>query len=207
MAHPVLLANVLAPYVAWGVGNDIQLSLPYSMLATLMVGVMERPFVTWAGFDRRAMLLSLRANILSWLFGATLVYFSIVVLNDRRGSIFLVMYAIAVPFSIAVEGGYLARMRRRARVKMNWWPIIAGNCMSGIILILVTGFGLENGDRMQVTRAPLVLWLEDHKALLYRSVLGVCAAGFLVILAVPDGLRSRKPPQPAGEPANVVETE
>jgi hypothetical protein len=181
----MVLANVMAPYVAWGVGDDMALSLPWSMLATLLAGVIERPFVRWAGCGRKTLLFALRANILSWAVGAGIVYFSLFASNFRSAEILYVMIILAIPFSVAIEGTYLAPESKMCGSRLRWLPIVLGNIISGSILAGIASFGLRAGDKLQTARSPLVSFLQDHTGYLYGTVLCACIVCFLAILLVP----------------------
>ncbi len=48
------------------------------------------------------------------------------------------MYFLAIPLSIAIEGGYLSAIsKQNHQTKMKWTPIIAGNFISGLLLIAI----------------------------------------------------------------------
>ncbi len=190
MLQSPLIANVLAPYVAWGVGNDMALSLPYSMLATLLAAFIERPFAKAAGFERRALVYSIRANILSWMIGVLLVY----IIAFRAYWFFFAMYSLAIPFSIFIEGGYLALVKRRSQSRLVWKPILIGNILSGFILMAILVTGLETGDALRRKGSSLVLFLSENKELMNTTVLYLCATLFLLILLVPVRLRCENQP-------------
>ncbi len=149
----VLLANVLAPYVAWGVGDDCEISLPFSMLTTLYAAFIEWPFTTHAGFDRLALLSSIRANILSWFLGLIAAGTLLTVAN---GSLFFVVVFFAIPLSIVVEGGCFSRIKRLNDSKFHWTPIVIGNIVSGVVLLVIKIVGFEWGFQLQMKGASSV---------------------------------------------------
>ena len=176
MLPTLLLANVLAPYVAWGVGNDAGLSLAFSMLATTFAAVVERPFYKAAGIGRNSFRHSMQANVLSWLVGLTIAYVS---LMCRLDAIFFLMCIIAVPFSIAIEGCYLSSLSKFSkRVNLKWSRIVGGNVLSGLLLFGIRIVGFECGDRMQRAGSPLVLFLAQNKEIIHWSVGAGCVLLF-----------------------------
>lgn len=173
-----LLANVMAPYVAWGVGGDQQISVPFSMLATLLAAVLERPFTQWAGIRKQALLYSIRANILSWFVGLLLAW-SLIYL-DKMGSLYYGLLFLAVPFSVFIEGTYLTCLGLCQSFK--WRPIILGNVFSGLVLWGVLVVGLEWGDRLQLAWSPVVTILRSWRPFMSATVLYGCLAIFLVAM-------------------------
>jgi len=119
------------PYIAWGAGEDSQISLPYSMLATLLAAFIERPFIRAAGFRHNALLFSIRANIWSWLIGTMLAYAFLLIGPFHEG--FFALHVLAVPFSIAVgrsanclriirkQKRKRKRKRKRGQVQLGLW--------------------------------------------------------------------------------------
>lgn len=180
-ADASLLANVLAPYVAWGIGGDESLSFPYSMMATLLAAFVERPFTKWSGVEWSPLRYSIRANIVSWMVGVLIVYL-LVLLNAM--SFFFGMYALAIPFSVAIEGFYLQRVHANASTHGShspflWTPILIGNVVSGLLLLIVLFVGLEAGDWLQMRGDPIVTQLVRYKAESNVFVLTICSLVFL----------------------------
>lgn len=173
MSPTLILANVLAPYVAWGVGDDAGLSLPFSMLATTLAATVERPFYKAAGIGTSSFRFSMQANILSWFIGLIIAYAS---LMSRLEAIFFLMYFLAIPFSIAIEGGYLSSISKHTKLK--WTPIIAGNVVSGLLLFAILFIGFESGDRMQRSGSSLALFLTQYREIIYWSVAVGCVLLF-----------------------------
>jgi hypothetical protein len=177
-----ILANVLAPYVAWGVGDDLVLSLPYSMLATLLAAVIERPFARFAGIEYRTLLYIMRANILSWMIGLLLAYGS---LFGRIEFLLVLTFLLAVPLSITIEGKYLASVQSAYHARLKWMPIIVGNILSGMFLVCIQYAGMELADRLQRSGSLFVQFLREHSTLSSAVLLIGCAAIFLSILLAP----------------------
>jgi hypothetical protein len=176
MTPTLILANVLAPYVAWGVGDDAGLSLPFSMLATTLAALVERPFYKAAGIGRSSLRYSMQANILSWFVGLTIAYVS---LMSRLEAIFFLMYFLAIPFSIVIEGGYLSAVSKTTnQPKLKWAPIMVGNIVSGLLLFAIIFVGFESGDRMQRTGSSLVLFLKQNREIIHWSVAVGCVLLF-----------------------------
>lgn len=179
----ILLANFMAPYVAWGIGGDSDISLPFSMLATLLAAFLERPFTRWAGFQDYALIYSIRANILSWALGVLIVYASIPL--DPRGFVFDNLVMLAIPFSIAVEGSYLSFAKRRQGDRLHWTPVVIGNIFSGLLLGFLSPIGSEWGLRLQIARAPIIDFLGRYQLAISNTVLYFCIATFIVVMFVP----------------------
>ncbi|MEM7783631.1 MAG: hypothetical protein AAF623_09785 [Planctomycetota bacterium] len=176
MSSLIILANVRAPYVAWGVGDDADLSLPFSMLATTFAAIVERPFYVAAGINTKSFRQSMRANILSWLIGVTIAYVSLIL---RMEFVFLLMYFLAIPFSIAIEGSYLNFVSRSIKdAKLDWFPIFVGNVFSGLLLLGIRSVGLEAGDYLQRSGSRLVLFLMQNKETIQWGVGIGCAVLF-----------------------------
>lgn len=184
MDRMALLANVMAPYVGWGIGEDTQLSLPYSMMATLLAALVERPFLTMAGFRRLALIYSIRANILSWAGGVGIVF----LFGTSTPGVFVLMLYLAVPFSLAIEGAFLWQIQQKSRARFDLAPFIAGNIISGVLLLVVQAAGYEIGDRMQLRHGRLIVYLTDIRPALCNAVLILCVFLFSLFLLVPDRL-------------------
>lgn len=182
------MANVLAPYVAWGVGSDTEISLTFSMLATLLAAFIERPFTTHAGFDRLALLYSIRANILSWFLGLIAASASLMVGN---GSLFLMVATIAVPLSIIIEGSYLSRIKRFNDSQFHWTPIVIGNIVSGIVLLVIKIVGFEWGFHLQMHSANLIMFFREARPLVTSLVYYACITVFLLTVFIPTSFWKR----------------
>ncbi len=178
MTPTPILANVLAPYVAWGVGDDGGLSLPFSMLATTLAAMIERPFYKAAGITSSSLRYSMQANILSWFVGLAIAYVS---LMSRLEAIFFLMYFLAIPFSIMIEGWYLSLISKKTnRANLQWAPIVAGNVVSGLLLFAIIFVGFESGDRMQRSGSSLVLFLTQNREIMHWCVGIGCVVLFCV---------------------------
>ncbi len=182
MLNQIMFANVLAPYVAWGVGNDLELSLPYSMLATLLAAFVERPFARRAGIENCTLLYIMRANIVSWMIGLVLAFAS---LFSGIELLFMLTYLLAVPLSVMIEGKYLASVQHVYHARLKWTPIILGNMLSGTVLIAVQFSGMKLGDQLQRSGSPLVQYLREHASMSSFVLLLGCVAIFLLVLLVP----------------------
>lgn len=175
MTPPLIFANVMAPYVAWGVGDDAGLSLPFSMLATTFAAMVERPFYRSAGIHL-SFRYSMQANVLSWFVGLLLAYGSMIM---GLQAFFYLMCFLAVPFSILIEGRYLSSIAHKTnRTKLKWGPVIAGNVLSGILLFGITVFGFEYGDRMQRAGSSLIWMLRQNKPMIHWGVAIGCVLLF-----------------------------
>jgi len=146
------VASVMAPYVAWGVGSDMGLSLPFSIYATVLAGLIEYPLVKRSGWTHRPLLFVLQANLVSWAVGCVLVHY-----------LFFIIIFLAIPFSILIEGAYLYLHSRRLSLPFPWLAIVIGNVLSGLLLLVIKVIGIETGDAWQIIRHPLVVFLQQHK--------------------------------------------
>lgn len=176
------MANVMAPYVGWGIGNDTQLSLPYSMMATLLAALVERPFLTMAGFSRLAVVYSIRANILSWAAGVAIV----LSVGIRIPEVFLLMLYSAVPFSIAIEGAYLYSIQKHNGARFDLAPVVAGNIISGVLLLVILNAGYEIGAHLQMGHGRLIVYLTDNRQAVCSTALLLCVFLFPMFLLMPD---------------------
>ncbi len=171
MSMPV--ANVLAPYVAWGVGSDMGLSLPFSIYATVLAGLIEYPLVKRSGWTHRPLLFVLQANLVSWAVGCFLVHY-----------LFFIIIFLAIPFSILIEGGYLYLHSRRLSLPFPWLAIIIGNVLSGLLLLVIKEIGIETGDAWQIIRHPVVVFLQRHKEFNEELLTNIAWTLVIVIVVV-----------------------
>lgn len=156
----------------WGFGDDALLSLPFSMLATALAASIERPYVKRAGLERSSYWLSMRANILSWLIGTLIAQLDVFL---------LLVYFLAIPFSILIEGGYLWLVARKtAKPKFRWKPIVFGNLLSAVLLFATVLIGVNWGDHLRRTGSTFVWDLSRSKEAIYFGVLCFCSVWFLV---------------------------
>lgn len=174
----VLLANVLAPNVAWGIGDDNEISLPFSMLATLLAALLERRFARAAGLKQHALLYSVRVNILSWLLGLSFAYALIEL--ARRGTLFFGLVFAAIPFSIAIEGAFLSFVCRLNSTQLAWKPIVFDNILCGLVLLGVKLVGFECGFNLQESGLELIYVLRANRLLMSSTVMYLCIAIFLL---------------------------
>lgn len=174
-----MVANIMAAYVAWGVGDDLSMSLPFSMVATLLAACIERPFATAAGIKTQTFRRIFQANILSWFVGVAIVFAG---MFSGYVSVFILMAVLAVPFSIAVEGTYLSKIAHQSGTKLRWPPIIYGNIISGVILYALVFFGLELAEGLRQSGSPITPFLEQRRIYIYATTLIVCSGLFLKFL-------------------------
>lgn len=124
----VAFANSISPYV-WFWPGIVTITVIYAFPATLLAAFIERPFLTLAGFEQRALVLSLRANFLSTIVGILFVPFGEPLLYGL-GPIWCV---IAFVISCVVEIIYLRRFNRGLLKRY----IIIGNAVSsGLLMVL-----------------------------------------------------------------------
>jgi fucose 4-O-acetylase-like acetyltransferase len=148
-ASGVAYADAISPYAFFwsGVGtiNPI-LAFPASLLAAFV----ERPFLTAAGLEGRALVLSLRANFLSAIVGIVLIPVAIPALYVLGPF----WYLAAFVTSVVVEGEYLRRFDARLGLPVAF--------VSSVLLLgiepaaTVIDANYEAADQLM---APHGLWL------------------------------------------------
>jgi hypothetical protein len=188
------------PYIVWGAGEDSQISLPYSMMATLLAAFIERPFIRSAGFRQNALLFSIRANIWSWLFGTTLAYAFLLIGPFHEG--FFALHLLAVPISIAVEGVYLFAVAKRNECSLRWRPLVWCNIVSGIVCETQVVVGQVWGKYLQNRGAEVITWLREYRELTSFGVLFFCLAIFILVFFYPSDQPLKNPDWPMNSPAD-----
>jgi hypothetical protein len=125
------LANALANwlYVWPGV---VSIDPIFGLLPTVLVALIERPFVSLAGVDKQPLLRSIRANLLSLLAGFPVACY---VWSVESSQGMLVLTVVAVTITIVVEIAYLRSVMRKESRKLRWWWIVLGNVVSNLVLI------------------------------------------------------------------------
>lgn len=132
---PLILFCLAGPLWA-NAGTPIFLSTsPLAMaVVTPMIAVLERPFASWAGVQKRAYLHCLIANLISTVFG----FFG---LWEWYGSSFadsmLFSLGMALTLSIVSEGLYY---RLIVRKPIRWLAVVLGNVASLIPLIILSNY-------------------------------------------------------------------
>ena len=189
------------PYIAWGTEISM-ISLPYSMLATLLAAFIERPFIRSAGFRQNALLFSIRANIWSWLFGTTLAY-AFLLIGPINELFFAVLILLAVPLSIAVEGVYLRGVAKRNAFSLSWRPLVWGNIVSGIICQTQVAVGQAWGNYLQNRGAAVITWLREYRELTSFGVLFFCLAIFILVFFYPAVEPKKNPDVPTHSPTDA----
>lgn len=146
--EPVLLPGL---FQLWGL-----VTIP----VTILIAVIERPFVTQAGVTTQALFHSFCANVLSAIAGFALLFVIPDVNPDTFGWLILGAFAL----SIAIEGIYyqvLPQMRSR---RIKWGMVALGNVASGCFLfsvtLIITGVGKESprtGRRLAAYQKELIV--------------------------------------------------
>ncbi|MHB1037468.1 MAG: hypothetical protein ACYC35_18825 [Pirellulales bacterium] len=165
-------ANSIAPYV-WFWPGIVSITLVYAFPASVLAAFLERPFLTAAGLNRRALVLSLRANFVSAVVGILLVPVG-----------YPALYAIgplwclaAFGVSCAVELAYL----RRFFPRLAWGWVVGGNAVSSIVLMALPPITLAIKEHY----ARLAWSLEPHETWLNCVCLVGSLALFLTSFACP----------------------
>jgi hypothetical protein len=189
------------PYIAWGTEISV-ISLPYSMLATLLSAFIERPFVRSAGFRQNALLFSIRANVWSWLVGTTLAY-AFLLSGPIHQLFFVALHLLAVPLSIAVEAVFLNAVSKRNEFSLSWRPLVWGNIVSGIVCQTQVAVGQAWGNYLQDRSAEVITWLRAYRELTSFGVLFFCLAIFILVFFDPAVEPKKNPDVPAHRPTDA----
>jgi hypothetical protein len=125
------LANSLASWV-WIWPGVVSIEPFFGLLPTVLVSFIERPFVTRAGIDKRPLLRSIQANLLSLLAGIPVAVF-VWASDSMQGLALLAVVAVAV--TIVVEIAYFRSVMRRDQRQLRWSWIVYGNIVSNLVLV------------------------------------------------------------------------
>ncbi len=189
------------PYIAWGTEISM-ISLPYSMLATLLAAFIERSFIRSAGFRQNALLFSIRANIWSWLVGTTLAY-AFLLIGPINELFFVALHLLAVPLSIAVEAVFLNAVAKRNELSLRWRPLVWGNRVSGIVCQTQVAVGQAWGNYLQNRGAEVITWLRAYRELTSFGVLFFCLAVFILAFVYPAVEPKKNPDVPTHSPTDA----
>lgn len=190
-----LFANSLAPAMLFMPGPLVPAALGLAIPASVLAAFIERPFFTAAGVHTHPLRYALRANLYSLLVGFLTFPGSLLAIT--------IMGYCWTPFGIAisvlVERWYLRRAGFR---ELDVLPIIVGNCVSTLTLIVLPSVSLE-----VIRIRPSVLWEYEpyFGPMWWVAVVGGCFV-FLVCLiprknrspgsqALPGNLRDEAPPR------------
>lgn len=191
----VLCANSLSPYV-WFLPGMAAVSLVYAFPASLLVAVLERPFLSAAGIRRRPLALSLQANFVSTLAGILLLPIAFPAIY----TIGILWCLVAVGVSCVVEIWYLRRFSHQP-FRAAW--IVAGNSLSSFALLLVP---LVAQAAKQCD--PGLVWsLAPYSSPLAIGSLAVSLAVFLASFAWPVGRGAQEAPHRADDSTGANENE
>jgi hypothetical protein len=144
----VAYADSISPYV-WFWPGIVSITLIYAFPASLLAAFVERPFITWAGFKQRALVLSLRANFLSTVVGILFIPLGEPLLY-ALGPLWCV---IAFVISCLVEVVYLRRFNRN----LLKGHIVVGNTVSSGLLMILPPIAV-----VVRTKCPLLAQLTEH---------------------------------------------
>jgi len=175
----VALADSLSPYV-WFWPGIVTITVVYAFPASLLAAFIERPFLTWAGFEQRALVLSLRANFLSTIVGILFVPFGGPLLYGL-GPIWCV---IAFVISCVVELLYLRRFNRGLLKRY----IIIGNVVSSGLLMVLPPIAVT----LRMNYYFLARAMEPHEVWLGWTAALVSLAFFWASFAFPVRLQVLK---------------
>ena len=134
------LANTTIPVLFGAMpGDDF---VAWTVLATMLVAVIERPFVTKAGVAKRALLHSTVANLLSMLLAPLGIVATAVLPDYGRWSYGDVAFGVTtlggLAISIASEFAYYRLITRRGPTKARLAWVALGNAIS--LAVIVAGY-------------------------------------------------------------------
>jgi hypothetical protein len=173
-------ANSISPYI-WFWPGVVSIYLPYAFPASLLAAFIERPFLTAGGIDRRALVISLRANFLSAVIGLLLFPIGEPALYVI-GPLWCLM---AFGISCIVEIVYVLRFSEEFR----WGWAVGGNAASSFLLMIIPPLTLALKQGY-----PKLAWsLKTYEMSMMWWALGLSVGVFLLsfVWPVPRGnLRS-----------------
>lgn len=183
-------ANSMAMWV-WVLPGMISFDPILGFLPTIMVAFIERPFVSLAGLDKRPLIRSIRANLLSLLAGLVLIPMLDYVYYIPYG-VWLIM-GVAITITFIVELLYFSSVFQKESKKFRWWWIVVGNILSNSVLIGVA-FSIAKVN----AKYPRI----GFELLPYHRILGVIylivsLGALLAILLEPVFWKQRNPQQNA----------
>jgi hypothetical protein len=152
----VARADSISPYVFFWPGV-ISIMLVYAFPASVLAAFLERPFLTAAGINHRALILSLRANFLSAVVGILLIPVGFFAIFAFQIGLLWCLFSFAV--SCTVEIAYLRRFPDR----LAWGWVIAGNAFSSVVLMLLPPIAMvikQNYYRLAWSLEPHETWLK-----------------------------------------------
>ena len=160
-------ANSLSPYVYFWPGV-IYIMLPYAFPASVLAAFLERPFLTAAGLEYRALVLSLRANFVSTIVGILLVPVGYPLLEMTGPLWCLVAFCI----SCFVEIFYLRRFSHQ-QLTRGW--VVIGNAISSVVLMILPPVALA----IKQVHPELAWRIEPHEETLMWTTLGISLVVFI----------------------------
>ncbi len=125
------LANSLASWVRIWPGV-VSIDSLFGLLPTVLVSFVERPFVSRAGVEKRPLLRSIRANLLSLLAGIPIAAF-VWGVESELGLVALAVVSVAV--TIVVETAYFRSVLCKESKELRWAWIVVGNFVSNLVLV------------------------------------------------------------------------
>lgn len=168
----VACANSISPYV-WFWPGVVSIYFPYAFPASLLAAFVERPFLTAGGIDRRALVVSLRANFLSAVIG--LLLFPI---GEPTFYVIGPLWCfMAFGISCLVEIAYVSRFSEGFR----WGWAVGGNAVSSLLLMVIPPFAFV----LKQSHPELAWSLEPYEESMMWWTLGLSVAVFLLSFAWP----------------------
>jgi hypothetical protein len=168
----VACANSISPYV-WFWPGVVSIYLAYAFPASLLAAFVERPFLTAGGIDRRALVVSLRANFLSAVIGLLLFPIGEPALY-AIGPLWCLM---AFGISCIVEIVYV----RRFSEEFRWGWAVGGNAASSFLLMIIPPFTLA----LKQSHPELAWSLKPYEMSMVWWSLGLSVGVFLLSFAWP----------------------
>ncbi len=112
------------------------------LLATVLVAVLERPFLSRAGVERRALLHSIVANVASGVLGfylPDLASAARLPAPDDFIAALALLLLVGLALSILVESAYYWLVAGRGPRRLRWRWVALGNVASLLALVLLNG--------------------------------------------------------------------
>jgi hypothetical protein len=195
-------ADAIAP-TAFFLPGCLFMALGAALPATVLAGVLERPFVTRAGVKRHALCYSLQANLVSAALGILCTPLAIVMLYECP----LFWLLLAVTISICSEGLYYCLFALDVHQELRWRWIVLGNIFSSAVLFAFAPILGSLEERYSDTYWQLASRLERYHDRLLWSGLAASVVIFIwsFVVTCPAGRRAGSAETAPARPSTMAE--